>query len=212
MPEPVTVLTIGGAVAAVKKIDEGLGLIAKVLDKLRAKPDIAAQKLAEALDEVAKTYQVLDGAISSYLSLGIDAGALEKNSKLLLDIEGGRLAADVERGRGHCHVIGNIYSQYLDKWLARVLKADEYQSLQRVFDDLGNADADVFADLTKVAGTLEGEAGKVLDLVTKGGLDQARQYVLEARNVLKPLRLAIAKTMRGLYELKTAFVEISGAV
>ena len=40
-----------------------------------------------------------------HLSLGIDDGALSKNAKLLLDIDGGSLATEVERGRGHCHKI-----------------------------------------------------------------------------------------------------------
>lgn len=43
------------AVEAVKKVDEALGVIAKYVGKLKSQPDLAALKLAEALDEVGKT-------------------------------------------------------------------------------------------------------------------------------------------------------------
>lgn len=214
MPEPVTILAASsGAVAAAKKVDDGLGLIAKMLGKLKANPDLAAQKLSQALEELAKTYQVLDAAISSYLSLGIDDGALAKNSKLLLDIEGGQLATEVERGRGHCEIIHNIYNKYLDKWFDRALKdKHEYELIRDVFNSLASADADVFANLTIVAKGLETEAGQVLNLVTNERTDFARQRILGARGVLKTLRVAIAETMQTLYKLKAEFIEISDIV
>jgi hypothetical protein len=198
------------AIASAKKVDEALGLIGKVVAKLKRNPDAAAVKLAQALDEIAKTYQVLDTAISSYLSLAIDEGALQSKSKVLLDIEGGALSTDVERGRGHCHIIGNIYFQHLDRWFARALKSDEYEQIRNVFYELGNADDDVFAHMVAVAQGLEKEAEAVLESLIEGDLSAARQRVLSARSELKPLRLSISSTMRRLYELKTEFVGLSG--
>jgi hypothetical protein len=81
------------------------------------------------------------------VSLGIDEGAVAKNSRLLLEIDGGRLSADVQRGRGHCHVIGHIYRNYLDKWLSKALNADEYASIGAAFQTLGDADRHLFEDL-----------------------------------------------------------------
>jgi len=202
-------MDVSTALVATKQVDDALGVLGKLLAKLKAKPDLAAQKLAQALEEIAKTYQMLEGAISSYLSLGIDQGVLEKNSKALLDIEGGALSTAVERGRGHCHVIGNIYHQYLDRWFRRILKHEEHESIRRVFERLANADDDVFRHLAKAASELESEAHEVLNLVIRGNVSGARHRVLRARDELTPLRLRISKTMQKLYRLKGQFIEIS---
>ncbi len=203
-------IEITAAVQAAKELDTAVGLIAKVVGKLKAQPDVAAQKLGEALGEVAKTLQVVDDAASTFLSLGIDDGALEKNSKILLAIDGGSLSTEVERGRGHCHVIGDIYSTYLDRWFQRVLAGDEYLSVSGVFNRLGYADDDLFADLATAASTLEKEASAVLDLVVKGDKANARTMVLATLPALRPLRKTIAKTMQTLYSLKAEFVDITG--
>src|ERR1700752_1009317 len=125
------------AAKAADQIDKSIGIIAKVVGKLKTHPDIAAQKLAQALGEVSKTLQVVDGATAEDLSLGIDDGALARNSKLLLEIDGGRLAAEVQRGRGHCHMILQIYQTYLNKWFSSVLNTTEYDEVQQVFVRLG---------------------------------------------------------------------------
>src|SRR5262245_29813195 len=104
------------ALAAVKEIDSALGTLQKVIAKFKSQPDIAAAKLAEALDEIGKTWQVMDTAITQFLALGFDDGALAKGSATLLNIQGGGLLVSVQKGRGHCHVIGDIYDTYLDRW------------------------------------------------------------------------------------------------
>lgn len=114
-------------------------------------------------------------------------GALGTRSKLLLEISGGSLKTEVKRGRGHCHVIGNIYRIYLDKWFARVFKEkNDYESVKLVFETLGNADDDLFYDLEQLAAKLEKEAGDVLELVIKGQEKKARTRVLSALPVLQP--------------------------
>jgi len=155
---------------------------------------------------------VVDNAASEYLSLGIDEGALAKNSKLLLEIDGGRLSTEVERGRGHCHAIGLIYWTYLDKWFESVFSSDEYESVKAVFQGLDNADNDMFYSLGQVAVTLQDEAGAVLDFVVKGEEANARARVLSALPPLRPLRKSISKTMQTLYSMQGEFVEITGAV
>src|SRR5829696_6033644 len=97
------------ALAAAKQIDEAVGLIAKLLGKLRAQPDIAALKLSAALDEIVKTYEVLDRALTAYGSLAMDEGALTSRSQELLSVAGGSLGVRVQEGLGSCHEIRNIY-------------------------------------------------------------------------------------------------------
>lgn len=202
---------LAAAAKAAQELDKAVGVIAKVVGKLKAQPDIAAQKLAQALGEVAKTLQVVENTTSEFLSLGIDQGALATRSKLLLEISGGSLTTEVERGRGHCHVIDNIYRSYLDKWFARVLKkTNDYESIKLVFKRLGNADGELFYDLEQLAAKLEKEAGEVLELVVKRQEKKARSRVLSALPALQPLRKTMSKTMQTLYTMQSDFIDISG--
>src|SRR5215217_7785621 len=122
------------AVAAAKEIDDAVGLIGKLVRKLRAEPDIAAAKLSMALDEVVKTYRVVDEAISMYVSLAIDSDALRAKSQQLASLSGGRLAVHVAEGRGHCHEIDRIRWQHLDRWFERAFgkNTGDYQHLRAV--------------------------------------------------------------------------------
>jgi hypothetical protein len=205
-------LDVIAAAKSAETIDKSVGIIAKAIGKLKAQPDVAAQKLGQALEEVARTLQVVDGAASSYLSLGIDEGALDKNSQLLLYIESGKLKTDVEDGLGHCHRIGYIYQTFLNKWFSKALAPDEQASMEAVFQRLGSADDDMFSDLGRVAEILQHEAESVLDLVVKGDNANARKKVLEALPALRPLRKTIAGTMQKLYGLKNDFADIAGVV
>jgi hypothetical protein len=199
------------AVECADGIDKIIGILAKLVEKLKAQPDLAAQKLAQALEEVAKTLVVVDNAACQFLSLGIDHGALEKTSKLLLAIDGGGLSTEVERGRGHCHVISEIYREHLDKWFERAFNPAENVSAKAAFQRLSSADDDLFGALTTVASLLENEAGEVLDLVLKGDQAGARNRVLSAMPALRPLRKTISKTMQTLYSMQSEFVDIASA-
>lgn len=200
-------LDVAKALQSATQLGDAIGLVAKVVSKLKADPDLAAEKLGEALDEVAKTLQVVDQAAVQFLSLGIDQGGLERNSQALLTIEGGGLSTAVERGRGHCHQIANVYDQHLDKWFARALSTD-YPVIRDLFHRLGNADDDVFKALTDVAKDLEDEASEILNLVYQNQIDDARSKILAARATLRPLRQSMSKTMQDMYRLKAEFIGI----
>jgi len=208
-------MDVATAAFAGQEIDKAVGIIAKMVGKLKAHPDLAAQKLDQALDEVAKTLTVVDGAVSEFLSLAIDEGALNntlgRSSKLLLDIESGSLQTAVERGRGHCHIIGNIYQAHLDKWFAKVLSNDEYHAIRDVFMRLSEADDDLFAKFETVAAELTFEAQQVLDFVVNRDHAGARNRVLENLSALRSVRKTIAQSMQALYALKVEFIDIAGA-
>jgi hypothetical protein len=205
-------LQVTAAVKAAEELDRLIGLIGKLAGKLKTQPDVAAQKLGQALGEVAKTLLAVDTAAAEYLSLGIDQGALEKGSKALLGIEGGRLRAEVQRGLGHCHSIGNIHWTYLDKWFKRAFDAGEYSMISDVFRKLETADGGLFDVLATVASTLELEAGAVVDLVVNGDEAGARARVLSALPPLRPLRTTLSKTMATIYSLQAEFLDITGVV
>jgi hypothetical protein len=205
-------MELGNILHAAEELDKAVGIIVKVLNKLKTQPDVAAQKLGQALGEVAKTLQAIDDAASEYLSLGIDNDALAKTSKKLLDIEGGSLTTEVRRGLGHCHLIGNIHWTYLDKWFKRTFDNQEYSEISEVFRLLESADGGLFDMLASLASTLEKEATAVLDLVVNGDEAAARARVLSSLPDLRPLRKTISKTMQTIYSLQSEFVDITRSV
>jgi hypothetical protein len=156
------------AIAAVKQADEALGVIAKLLAKLRAQPDIAAVKLSAALDEIVKVHRVVDQALNAYASLAIDKDVLTTRSQELLTIAGGSLGVQVEEGRGSCSEIGNIYQEHLKRWFERAFNQEEQLSIERAFTwpgGLGDADDTLFCELTKLVKQLGNEAKDTLALV-----------------------------------------------
>ena len=205
-------IDIAASVKAAEELDKAIGIIAKISAKLKTQPDVAAQKLSEALGEVAKTLQSVDNAAAEYISLGIDDGALAKGSKKLLDIEGGSLSTEVRRGLGHCHLIGHIHSQYLDKWFTRTFNREEYLTISNVFQQLESADGGLFDVLASVARSLEEEAAAVIDLVVAGDEPAARARVLSSLQALRPLRKTIANTLQQIYGLQSEFIDITGTV
>lgn len=205
-------IDLSTAVKAAEELDKAVGVLSKLVGKLKAQPNLAGQKLSQALGEVAKTLSVVDKTASEFLSLGIDEGALGKNSKLLLEIDGGSLMTEVRLGRGHCHTIYQIFQKYLTRWFQDVFNNDEFTAIQTVFEQLGNADSNLFNDLEQTALILQREAAVVLDFVIKGDEANARKEVLSTIEPLRPLRRTMASTMQTLYSMQEEFVEITRAV
>jgi hypothetical protein len=200
------------AIAAVKKVDEALGLIERLLAKLRAQPDIAAVKLSAALDEIVKTYRAVDQAFNTYASLVIDENALTTRSQELLTIAGGSLGVQVEEGRGNCSKIYNIYQDHLKRWFERAFNKEEQLAIEMAFiwpDGLSDVDNTLFRELTNLAMQLENEAKDVLELVIEKRHDQARQSVLRTYRALAPVQQAMAQAMQRMFALKNAFIQIA---
>src|SRR5262245_9357590 len=140
-------LDVGAILSAPKQIEESINVINRLAAKLKADPDAAAAKLADALGEIEKTCRALDDALQKFLLLAFDPQPA--NVAPLLDIGGNRLVVTVESGRGHCHEIKSIYDRYLDRWFDRVFKKDtqERKELRQLFSTLGDADEHLFRQL-----------------------------------------------------------------
>lgn len=202
------------ALAAVKTTDEALGVVARLVDKLRARPDVAALKLSMALDEIVKSYTVVDSAFTSYASLAIDPDALTKNSQELLSIAGGGLRVQVDLGRGNCYNIYLIYDNYLKKWFSEVLNRDEQRDMELAFlgpNALADTDETLFRQLGELADELSFDAKLVLNLVYEGKHSQAQKRVWGTYKTLEPVQSAIAESVRTLITLKEDFGQLARA-
>lgn len=205
--DPLTALT------AVQKADEALGLIAKLLAKLRSQPDLAAVKLSLALDEVAKTYEVVDRAFNTYAALALDEGALTSRSAELIAIAGGSLTVQVEKGRGDCGKINNIYQEHLRRWFEKALNPSDQLLLEKAFiwpDGLTDADGTLFRHLTELAGQLQSQAKDVLALVIKKHFEEARASILTTYLELSPVQEAMGRSLQRMFEVKAQLITLTG--
>jgi hypothetical protein len=200
------------ALSAATVIDESVGLIEKLLGKLRAQPDLAALKLSAALDEIVNTYRSVDEAFTAYVSLALDKDALTSRSQELLRIAGGSLGVDVSAGRGHCHKIDAIYRQHLQRWFEKAFNREEQAQAEQAFERLGEADYGLFDAFTSLADQLQDEAKAVLQLIGDDKFDQARQNVLKTYRSLAPVQQVMAQGMKRMYALKDTCVGLAQTV
>lgn len=215
MPEPISTLVAaaGAASGAVKATDDSLAVISKLVDKLRAQPDLAAMKLSAALDEVIKTYQVVDEAIIGYCSLAADPDTLPTKTRELLAIAGGSLEVQVANGRGHCVRISNIYHEHLHRWFEKVFNGDDLDAMYQAFlgpFGLGNADEDVFRKLETVAAQLTASADVSVPKALAGDWHGVRDDIVATYHELAPLRKEMAASMRRMATLKNDFIGLAG--
>jgi hypothetical protein len=196
---------------AVKTAEDAVSVIGRLVNKLQAHPDLAALRLSEALNEIMKTYLVVDEALNAYFSLA-EKSALKSRTKDLYAISGGRLTALVAAGKGDCYKIHVIYRDHLDKWFMKVFNKAELAEIQRAFQGpggLSDTDDTLFSALGQIAGQLEQEARSLIKEIQAGERRTARMTIIASYKTLAPMRAEMSDTMRQIYELKNEFDRIA---
>ncbi len=166
-------------------------------------------KLVEAIEEIVRTWQVVNAAFKQVFLLFNPKGDLHDALPSLLDIDAKQLEAIVREGRGHCHHIGEIYWHDLKGWGETVLSAEEQQTLDRVFGRLSNADNDVFRSMEALAVETGNVANDILALVMADQLDEARQIAKGLYLLVNPLRQQITESLSELKRFQKQFDEIA---
>jgi hypothetical protein len=202
MVDPVSV----SALKAIDELDKAVGLIGRLLSKLRAQPDLAALRLSAALDEIAKTYLAVSTAISTYI--GVDPAEPAARGQVQA-IANHDLDWVVEQGRGHCHAIMNIYERYLRRWFEQVLDPNEQREYRDVFYELSGADSALFERLTGMVFQLADDAAITLQYILEDDPDQATQHIKATFKTLAPTQRALSQGMVEIYRLKNEFIQIA---
>jgi hypothetical protein len=210
--EPFSAAT--AAASDLADIADRLGILQAVKRRLVSQPDPAAAKLNTALDEIHKIYLVLDGEITSYLSLWLDPSSdrFAEDRRTLQGLEGGALRARMGKAKTACSKIGNIYDRYLRGWFSRVASPDEAQVLEQLFQDLRHIDGEMLRAIDATAEWLERTAQETLDLVQAGKFEGAQQRVDVARREIRQARQDMSRSIQVLLDLQSGFVATSGAV
>jgi hypothetical protein len=185
-----------------------------VKPRLLGQPDTAAEKLAEALNEISKIFQFVDAKLVEYLSITCKPNGdnLGECRLVLLSLESGILEVQGNEARGHCHKITNIYQKYLNAWFKKLLDDAEQQQIKDIFNGLGNMDEYMTSSLKRVTLWLTDQAHETLNLLDDEKVAEANARIRSARQETLPVRREIAKTLSSLRGLQADFIAASGTV
>jgi hypothetical protein len=173
---------------------------------LGSNPD-QIENLRGVLKEVGNTYEAIYDAIARFISAGVTPGPIDPRP--FVDMEGGILTAQIERGIGRCD---RIYDYYygdpttsgkggLRHWIegSGELSREVMAEADYAFSALSNADRDLFRPLEEVGVVLTEKSDVIVDLLSEKEEDAARRLVLDLRKeMLKPLQKRLAKAMKNL--------------
>lgn len=190
-----------------------LSILEKLSSKLINKPDVAAEKLALVLSELAKSYQALDDALVNLATLSFnDQDDINEAREYLLKAQGGRIAAEIGGAKGHCHKIWNNYERYLKGWFSRVLDKKEADDLEELFNNLRGLDTVFVGSMDHLSNQAQTTADNLLSLIDNGRVKEAKSIVKDMAQELSDPRKALSQGMVTLWKLQANFTEISGAV
>lgn len=185
-------------------VNELQDLTAEVRDlaEVLSDDEPASKAVRETLAEISGTYRVVLAAIESFMKAGQDIEG--KGAGAYSNLARGLLVETIRNGRGHCTRIGIRY------WRVGGLRYDikdrladkQLAVLDERFDNLANADGDLFSEMDKVGETLQAESRIIERLLLTGRTQQARQHVATAAEKLAPLEEALETALAKFQEVE----------
>jgi|GEM_PF-2247190 len=162
----------------------------------------ATQYLNATLEEIGKTYDVVNEAIRDFITPAIGAGAMDATP--FLDMERGSLMKKINDGRGHCTRILSYYGRYkgLRDSIKNKLTPEKLNEVDEIFSRLSTADGDLFEQLVRIGQVLTDESRVIVNLLMAGQEDVAKKRIIAGREKLEPLEAQLATAMSDLQRLQ----------
>jgi hypothetical protein len=215
--DPMSIITGGKEI-----LDAGetvVALLKEIKGQLFGQPEPAAKALATVLEEIEKTYRVVDDALSRYLGVlfNPDQQLYEEGNveawKELLQMDGKQLSVRLAEARTHSQKVERIYQAYLKGWFQRVFGplGKEFE-IQNTFHNLWGTDSQIVLYMNEIADWLGKEVQGTLDLVAKpdSDLKAANIRIQETREKVKPYRDRLGELMTELRTLEGDFADEAG--
>jgi len=173
----------------------------RFLEDVRARSDVLRQNpgseraLRDALRGVRQTYEVVIDAIDQFLA------PLTTKSRLELvryiPIASGRMVEEIERQRGHCKRITQIYieSGGLRESLPSTVRSEAKDALDDLMLSMAGADADLFQQMTAVGSALAKEGAVITNLLLAEQAQFAEAHLRQCASKLLPLQQELAQGM-----------------
>jgi hypothetical protein len=188
-------------------IDEARAFLARVramTDMLKANPGASAS-LGSALNGVRDTYRVVGSAIDEFLAPVTDGGQI--SAATFRSLADGHLLADIERERGHCKRIAQVYieSGGLRESLPESVGSDLRDEIDELILGLSSADDDLFNAMAAIGSTLDKQASVVVNLLLADQDAEANARLRHAEQVLRPLRQSVNHGMAEVERIASEF-------
>ena len=189
-------------VGIVKEINGSFGF-------LKSMPQFALFKMQAVLKEIDDTVRAVDQAIIGFLEVAFDLDAIETTPKVLIDLGSTKLKTLIEDKRGHCSTIRSIRSKYLDGWLDGQRKNHKAESkkIDKIFNELQEADDDLFSQLAQVADHMERQGQDAMKEWLGGNLDNAKKLVKNTALELLTMQQQLQKAQIEVISVKNMFIK-----
>jgi hypothetical protein len=190
-----------GATATLQSLTGKIATIGELL--LDDNP--AAADLNSALDEIGKTYRAVNDAVEDFLSAaagGGPAGQLDVSTYLRL--ARGNLRDKIHNGRGSCTRIATLYGKSggIRESILHRTDPELLHSIDLAFQQLKNADGDLFVEMEELGGVLTDEARYIANLALADQGDIARQRMIDAWRRLEPVESELQTARDALQEIQ----------
>jgi hypothetical protein len=169
------------------------------------RPDSAqAKNVRKALEEVGKTYRVVNTAINDFINAGI---SVPIDVETFVGLDGDTLRKKIRDGKGNCDQILNYYGTFDGprEWIKDKISPKELKQVDATFNRLGRADGDLFEQLAEIGNLLAEESRAIVGLLIAGQEPEARQRVIEDRTKLEPVRAQLSQAIQELERLQGYF-------
>lgn len=171
------------------------------LDDVRARSDVlrknpgSERALRDALRGVRQTYETVIDAIDQFLAPLTTKADLELREYRL--IASGRMVETIERQRGHCKRITQIYieSGGLRESLPSTVSSEAKDALDDLMLSIAGADSDLFQQMTAVGSALAKEAAVITNLLLAEQSQFAAAHLRQCASTLIPLQQVLAQGM-----------------
>lgn len=193
-----------------KKVDEAVSILDKYKCKLKGDYDTAYLKLDEALDEIDKMVESILEQLKKFMYLETDDRIREELEKDLFDFEVNSMGKRIEKSRGHCHKVDNIYGKYLDGFFSTRLNTDELKEMRHAFLMLSNMDGYLYTAIEQISEDLSQKAEGVKEMLDDKeiSIEQIKKKHKSYRNELLHAYKALSGTMEKIFKVRNWFIQV----
>jgi hypothetical protein len=199
-------------------VDEAIAILEKYKTKLIGDYDTAYLKLDEAMDEIDKMVDSILTWLKKFIYLNLneadedlsDEARRAKLKLLLLDFEMNAMTKNIEKSRGHCFRVGNIYNKYLENFFSKKLNSKELEDARHAFLILGNMDGSLYTAMERLCEFLSQNASQLNQLLDDGkSMEDIRKEHETTKEELLQIYKQVSGTMERMYKVRNWFIQIA---
>lgn len=159
--------------------------------------------LKNIFEEIDNTYKVILESVNKYLMPAI--GSDNFDTTPYLDFSNGLISLEIDRNRGHCHIISQNYFKgggVRDKLREQLSNNDVFESFDSLFSRLSDGDNDVFHRIQSIGDFIRDESGNIVEMLMEDKIEEAKKKIREDYKKITPLKKMLQEGMQDISDLK----------